>query len=62
MLTKELKWEQCELFLLPENEPDRLVLERILENYEVSGFGRHAETGKLLHVEIPLTRKESSNA
>ena len=46
------------LFLLPENDRDRKVLERLVARYELTNLGRHAETGCVLHVGVELRERE----
>lgn len=45
------------MLLRPETDADRETLERLLKNYETTGFGRHPETMQLLHVSIRLRER-----
>lgn len=47
----------AEMLLRPETDADRETLERLVEHYEVAGFGRHGETMQLLHVSIRLRER-----
>lgn len=42
------------LHLEPETDSDVLVLEKLIDNGNVLGFGRHRETMKPLHIQIPV--------
>lgn len=44
------------LFIKPVSEHDHAIAEKLVEQFECVGCGRNPETGKLLHVRIPLSR------
>lgn len=47
-----------ELQLFPENDDDQFYLERLVDHYQIVGFGRDAATMKLNHVRVRLTGLE----
>lgn len=56
------EYEDNTLRMIPEDERDRILLERLLGRGHVIGWGRASEQGgkggELLHVSIPLVGRE----
>lgn len=42
------------LHMEPESEKDQQTLELIFAKFDMDGFGRSPETGKIVHMQIPL--------
>ena len=62
-VSKALTWgpdhhhEPAQLCLMPTSHDDCVLLAKLIENYEVVGFGRDPETMQPTHVELLLTPK-----
>lgn len=52
---------ESELHLEPETEQDQRLLESLVADYKLMGYGRHSGDNRLLHVRIKLTESEKGN-
>jgi len=46
-----------QMHLEPESDRDRETLDRLVNKYRIDGFGRDANSGNVLHVQIRLIRR-----
>jgi hypothetical protein len=54
---KDLETEVTTLTLQPESKRDEALLAKLLNGYQVAGWGRNATSNALTHVEIKLEPK-----
>lgn len=54
-----LPHDRDELHLEPDNDADRVELEKLLKFFRVNGFGREPHSGRIMHMQIPLERNDN---